>query len=224
MSTVVSKAAMQVAGLFIPFMLIFVAAGTLHFWQGWFFWLSFSASSIVIWVDLLKRDPALLERRMRFGPRAESRPAQKVIVAMSFAMFAALVIVCGLDHRYGWSRVPPVIVVVANMLVIAAFGMFLLVFRENTFAASTITVEPGQRVITTGPYAYVRHPMYAGGALLLFAMPLALGSLWGLLPAALTLPVLVARLLDEERTLAMELPGYDHYRRTVPYRLIPLVW
>jgi len=112
----------------------------------------------------MQRDPALLERRMRFGPRAESRPRQKIIVAVIFAIFAALLIEPGLDHRFGWSQVPAAIVVLANLLIIAAFGFFLVVLRENTFAASTITVEAGQRVISTGPYAHVRHPMYAGAA------------------------------------------------------------
>ncbi len=99
-----------------------------------------------------------------------------------------------------------------------------MVLRENTFAASTITVEAGQRVISTGPYAHVRHPMYAGAALLIFAMPIALGSFWGMLPAAFAIPVLIARILDEERTLSAELLGYDDYCRAVPYRLVPLVW
>jgi protein-S-isoprenylcysteine O-methyltransferase Ste14 len=139
-------------------------------------------------------------------------------------MFAALLIVPGLDHRFCWSHVPAAIVVLANLLISAASGFFLVVLRENTFAASTITVEVGQRVISTGPYAHVRHPMYAGAALLLFAMPIALGSFRGVLPAALAIPVLIARILDEERTLSAELPGYDDYCRAVPCRLVPLVW
>jgi protein-S-isoprenylcysteine O-methyltransferase Ste14 len=225
MGTLVTRAAAQTAaGLFVLFTLIFVAAGTIHFWQGWLFCLSFLFSTIAIGVYLLTRDPALLERRMRFGPRAESRPRQKVIVAIIFAAFVALLIVPGLDHRFGWSRVPAAIAVLANLFIIAAFASFLLVLRANTFAASTITVEPGQRVISTGPYAYVRHPMYAGAAVLIFAMPIALASFWGLLAAALVIPVLLARIFDEERTLSAELPGYDDYCRAVPYRLIPRVW
>jgi protein-S-isoprenylcysteine O-methyltransferase Ste14 len=224
MSPLAYRAAVQTAEFLILFALVLVSAGTVHFWQGWLFCLSFSLSTIATGVYLMKRDPALLERRMRFGPRAESRPRQKIIVAIIFAMFCALLIVPGLDHRFSWSRVPAVIVVLANLLIIAAFGFFLVVLRENTFAASTITVEAGQRVISTGPYAHVRHPMYAGAALLIFAMPIALGSLWGLLAAAVAVPVLIARILDEERTLSAELPGYDDYRRAVPWRLIPLVW
>jgi protein-S-isoprenylcysteine O-methyltransferase Ste14 len=161
---------------------------------------------------------------MRFGPRAESRPSQKIITAIILAMFAALPVVSGMDHRLGWSRMPATIVVMANMITVAAFGFFLLMLRENTFAASTVTVEAGQRAISTGPYALVRHPMYASAAVLIFAIPIALVSLWGLLAAAIGIPVLIARILDEERTLSAELPGYDDYRRAVLYRLIPLVW
>ena len=161
---------------------------------------------------------------MRFGPRAESRPRQKVIVAVIFAMFAALLIVPGMDHRFGWSQVPAAIVVLANLLIIADLRSLPPGVARKYVAASTITVEAGQRVISTGPYAHVRHPMYAGAALLIFAMPIALGSFWGMLPAALAIRVLIARILDEEHTLSAELPGYDDYCRAIPYRLIPLVW
>ncbi|MGH7836993.1 MAG: methyltransferase family protein [Candidatus Binataceae bacterium] len=222
MNSFTSKALTQTAGL-IPVALTFVAAGTLHFLPGWLFWLSFWGSAILIGLYLKHCDPALLERRMRAGPQAESRPRQKIIIAIILLMFLTLAIVPGLDHRFGWSRVPAAIVVVANLLILAAFGFFILVLRENSFAASTINVEPGQRVISTGPYARVRHPMYAGGALLLFAMPVALGSWWGLLAAAIALPVLIARIIDEERALSADLSGYDDYCHSVRYRLIPLV-
>ena len=114
--------------------------------------------------------------------------------------------------------------ILANLVIVAMFGFFILVMRENSFAASTITVEAGQHVISTGPYAYVRHPMYAGAVLMIFAMPLALGSLWGLLVAVLAFPILLARIFDEERALSAELAGYNDYRRRVPWRLIPRVW
>jgi protein-S-isoprenylcysteine O-methyltransferase Ste14 len=139
-------------------------------------------------------------------------------------MFIGIVIVSGLDHRFVWSQIPAAVVVVANLLMLAALGFILLVVRENTFAASTITVERGQRVISTGPYAYVRHPMYAGALPLIYAIPIALGSWWGLLVAAISLPLLIVRMLDEERALSAELTAYDSYRSAVPYRLIPLVW
>jgi protein-S-isoprenylcysteine O-methyltransferase Ste14 len=204
--------------------LIFLSAGTIHFWQGWLFWISFSVSVIAITVYLLRYDPALVEP-MRVGPRAESAAQfRKIVQAINLLMFAGIVILSGLDHRFGWSQVPAALVVIANLLMSLAFGFILLVVRENTFAASTITVERGQRVISAGPYAYVRHPMYAGALPLILAMPIALGSWWGLIVAALSLPLLIARILDEERALSAELAGYDDYRRAVPYRLIPLVW
>jgi len=225
MNTLSQRVAARTAGfLFLLGGLTFVSAGTIHFWQGWLFWLSFSVSVIAITIYLLRHDPALVERRMRAGPRAESRPSQKIIQAINLVMFVGIVMVPGLDYRFGWSQVPATLVIVANLLMLAALGFILLVVRENTFAASTITVERGQRVISTGPYAHVRHPMYAGALPLIFAIPIALGSWWGLLVAAVSLPLLVARILDEERALSAELAGYDNYRRTVPYRLIPLVW
>ena len=223
-TSLATRAAAQTAGFLFLFALIFVAAGTTHFWQGWLFCLSFWFPTIAIGIYLIKRDPALLERRMRFGPRAESRPIQKFIVTIIFVMFVTLVILPALDHRFGWSRIPAAIVVIANCVIVATFGLFLLVLRENTFAASTIIVEAGQRVISTGPYGYVRHPMYAGALLLIFAMPIALGSLWGLLVSGIAIPILIARIIDEEHALSAKLVGYDNYRRTVRYRLIPHVW
>jgi protein-S-isoprenylcysteine O-methyltransferase Ste14 len=161
---------------------------------------------------------------MRFGPWEESRPIEKVLITLIFLMFVALMIVPALDHRFAWSRVPGAVVVIANILIVATFGFFLVVLRANSFAASTITVEAGQRVISTGPYAYVRHPMYAGAVLLIFAMPIALGSWWCLLIPLISTPVLIVRIFDEERALGAELPGYKDYLVAVPWRLIPRLW
>lgn len=218
------RAAGQTALFIILFALIFISAGTIDFWQGWLFCLSFWFSSFALGIYLIKYDRPLLERRMRFGPWEESRPIEKVLITLTFLMFVALVIVPALDHRFAWSRVPGVLVVIANLLMVATFGFFLVVLRANSFAASTITVEAGQRVVSSGPYAYVRHPMYAGAAVLVLAIPLALGSWWGLLVPVITAPVLIARILDEERALSAELPGYQDYLLAVPWRLIPLVW
>lgn len=225
MNTLSQRAVGKTAGFLILLAgLTFVSAGTIDFWQGWLFWLSFSASVIAITVYLLKHDPALVERRMQAGPGAESRQTQKIIQVINIAMFAGVVIVPGLDHRFGWSRVPAPLVVVANLLMLVALGFVLVVVRENTFAASTITVEREQRVISTGPYAYVRHPMYAFALPMIFAIPIALGSWWGLIVAAISPPLLIARIVNEERVLSAELPGYENYRRAVPYRLIPPAW
>jgi protein-S-isoprenylcysteine O-methyltransferase Ste14 len=220
----VKKIAVQTAVFLILFALVFICAGTIHFWQGWLFGLSFWFSSIAIGIYFIKYDRPLLERRMRFGPWEESRPIEKVVISLIFLMFVALMIVPALDHRFAWSRVSGAVVVIANILIVATFGFFIVVLRANPFAASTITVEAGQRVISTGPYAYVRHPMYAGALLLIFAMPIALGSWWALLVPVISTPVLIVRILDEESALGAELAGYKRYLAAVPYRLIPRVW
>ncbi len=208
----------------IMMLLIFIPAGTLRFWQGWLFSMVFLASVVFLTFYFLKRDPHLIENRMKAGPGAEQRTGQKIIQAFTGTLAAILVIVPGLDHRYHWSSVPASIVILANTAVILGFLIIYWVFSENSFAASTIKVEAEQRVISTGPYRLVRHPMYAGGALLLLATPLALGSLWAT-PVAVAITIgIIVRLLDEERYLSANLPGYEAYCREVRYRLIPLVW
>jgi protein-S-isoprenylcysteine O-methyltransferase Ste14 len=220
----VLNSALRSAVLIIPLVLTFVAAGTIHFWRGWLFWAVFMVSSSALGIYLRLRDPELLARRMNAGPQAESRPREKVIMLLTITMFYAIAVVPGLERRFGWSRVPPAIVVIANLLIVVAFAGFIVVLRTNTFAASTIKVEAEQRVISTGPYAIVRHPMYTGGLLMIFAMPLAMGSWWGLIPALVTSPLLIAPIFDEENALIAELPGYDAYCRDVPFRLVPGLW
>ena len=220
----VKRIAAQTAVFLILFALVFICAGTIHFWQGWLFCLVFWSSSIAMGIYFIEYNRPLLERRMRFGPWEESRPIEKVVITLIFLMFVALMIVAALDHRFAWSQVPGALVVIANILIVATFGFFIVVLDANPFAASTITVEAGQRVISTGPYAYVRHPMYAGALLLIFAMPIALGSWWALLVPVISTPVLIVRILDEESALGAELAGYKDYLVAVPYRLIPRVW
>lgn len=224
MNSFAKRSIIQSAGLFAVFALIFIAAGTIDFWQAWLFCLTCLLCTTGTGLYLMKNDPALLERRMRFGPHEETRPRQKLIIAITFAVSLALMIVPGLDHRLGWSHLRPGIVVFANLVIAASFLFFIRVMRENTFAASTITVEPGQRVISTGPYAQVRHPMYSGAVPAVFAIPLALGSVWSLAITPVVILLLIARIFDEERALTAELPGYDDYRRAVPWRLLPLIW
>ncbi|HYL60576.1 MAG TPA: isoprenylcysteine carboxylmethyltransferase family protein [Candidatus Acidoferrales bacterium] len=205
-------------------LLLFVPAGTIRWWQGWVYWAVFGGSCAAITAYFLTYDPALVERRMATGPTAERETSQKIIQAVAGAMFVLLMVVPALDHRYHWSAVPTHVVVAGDALVVAALLGFFLVMRENSFAASTIKVEEAQRVISTGPYRFVRHPMYAAGTLLFVGSALALGSLWALIMAAGVCAAMVARLLDEERFLSANLPGYDDYRRNVRHRLIPMVW
>ncbi|HYW71630.1 MAG TPA: isoprenylcysteine carboxylmethyltransferase family protein [Pyrinomonadaceae bacterium] len=205
-------------------LLIFVSAGTIHYWAAWVYVSVFTGVSLIVTIYLLITDRALLERRMRGGPTAESRPAQKIIMLVVSIGFAALLVVPGLDRRFGWSRAPVWVVVLGDLLVLAGLGLVTRVYRENSFTSATIEIARDQRVISTGPYAVVRHPMYASGALYLFGTPLALGSYWDLLPVAAMAPFLIWRIIDEERLLTTDLPGYTDYQKRVPYRLLPFVW
>jgi protein-S-isoprenylcysteine O-methyltransferase Ste14 len=222
-SPVIRTARTALIGVIALAVLLLVPAGTLFYWQAWAFIVVFTVSTNAIGVYLLLKDPALLQRRLQFGPAAE-RGAQKIISSLSIVGFLGVMVFCALDYRFGWSQVPAVVSLLGNVLV--ALGLFidLLVFRENTFGASNIRVEQGQTVVSTGPYAIMRHPMYAGVLVMAMGVPLALGSWWGLLLIGLSMSVLVWRILDEERVLKTDLPGYTEYTQRVRYRLVPHVW
>jgi protein-S-isoprenylcysteine O-methyltransferase Ste14 len=205
-------------------LLIFVPAGTLRFWEAWLYLVVFFAAATLVTRDLMKRDPALLERRMHGGPTAEKEPAQRIIMVFASLGFISLLVVPGLDHRFGWSSVPVAVVLAGNALTAVGFFLVSRVYRENPYLFATIEVARNQRVVTTGPYAVVRHPMYAFSSVYLLGTPLALGSWWGLLGLGLMLPFLIWRLLDEEDLLARRLPGYREYQQRVRHRLVPGVW
>jgi protein-S-isoprenylcysteine O-methyltransferase Ste14 len=204
--------------------LLFGTAGTTQYWQAWVYVSIFLGASVLTTLYLMKKDRALLARRMRGGPMFEKEGTQRIIMVFTSLGFIALLVVPALDHRFGWSNVPSGAVVLGDILVAIGFYFIFLVYRENTFTAATIEVATGQKVITTGPYAVVRHPMYASGWLYVFGTPLALGSYWGFLALAVMMPFLLWRLLDEERILTRDLPGYAEYRQRVRYRLVPRVW
>ena len=161
---------------------------------------------------------------MRGGPTAEKRPAQRLIMLATSFGFIALLVVSALDDRFGWSAVPLGGVVAGDVLVAVGFCLIALVYRENTFTSATIEVADNQKVISTGPYALVRHPMYASSFLYVLGTPLALASYWGLVPIAAMMPFLIWRLFDEERFLATNLPGYTEYQKRVRHRLVPYLW
>jgi protein-S-isoprenylcysteine O-methyltransferase Ste14 len=216
------------AGLVILFVvmaaLLFVVAGTLHYWQAWTFLAIYFSASLAITLYLLNYDPALLARRMSGGPFAEKEPVQKIIMSFTSLGFVALLVLPAIDHRLGWSDMPWYAAVAGDVLVLLGwFGIFF-VFRDNSFASSTIESTPDQSVISTGLYAWVRHPMYATALVMLLGMPLALGSWWGVLVVIALVPIMIWRLLDEERFLARNLPGYRDYQGRVRYRLVPLIW
>lgn len=204
--------------------LLFIPAGTLAWWQGWVFLIVFLVSANAIGVYLAFHDPALLERRKKVGPGAEQSLSQRVIISLAIGSALALLAFCGLDHRFGWSQVPVWVALAGDVLIVLGFLVDLETFRENTYGASTIQTVEGQTVISTGLYGRVRHPMYAGVVLMCVGVPLALGSWWGLVSLALTLPVLAWRILDEEAVLKRDLPGYREYTKEVRYRLVPRLW
>src|SRR5262245_3762324 len=204
--------------------MLFVPAGSLHFWQGWLYGFVFVTAMMTFSIYFLKHDPKLVERRMRAGPLAEDRFSQKIIMAITVLGFILALVLPGLDHRWHWSAVPLWLVLAANAGVALAFVIFFIVLKENRYAASTIRVEAGQPVISSGVYSIVRHPMYSGALLLLILTPLALGSFWTMLLIVPLVPVLIWRLLDEEHFLKQILPGYLDYCRTTRFRLIPRIW
>jgi len=225
MTNLAAKAWIAVAALTLVMgALLFVPAGTFRYWQGWIYLLVFTGASVGITGYLMNADPALLARRMRGGPMAEERPVQKLIMLGASIGFVSLLVVPALDHRFGWSTVPLPIVVAGDLLVAIGFYLISIVYRVNTFTSATIEIAENQSVVSTGPYAIVRHPMYLGGALMFLATPPALASLWGVVPAVFLVLAMAARLLHEEKILARDLAGYDDYRARVRARLIPGVW
>jgi protein-S-isoprenylcysteine O-methyltransferase Ste14 len=207
--------------LFILGALLFLPAGTFDYWEAWVFIAVFFACNLPLTIWVAINDPRLLERRMRAGPTAEKEKSQKIVMTIAFLSFAGEVLLPALDHRFGWSGVPTSVVILGNALIAISYIGFYFVFRENTYGAATIRVEENQRVVSTGPYAIIRHPMYAAGLILMLGIPLALGSWWGFLALAPGVPALVWRILDEERLLKRELPGYAEYTQRVRFRLIP---
>jgi protein-S-isoprenylcysteine O-methyltransferase Ste14 len=204
--------------------LLFLSAGSLSYWQGWLFWVVFSSAVTLITLYFLKKDPALIERRMKAGPGAEKETSQKIIQVFATLFFLMLIAFPGIDHRFGWSHLSPYIVVVGDTLVALGLLLVFYVFRENSYASATIEIAKEQSVISTGPYRLIRHPMYAGGLLLIFGVPLALGSLWGLLFCLPMTAVIVLRLINEENYLSTNLVGYVEYRAKTRYRLIPWIY
>jgi protein-S-isoprenylcysteine O-methyltransferase Ste14 len=204
--------------------LLFVSAGTLHYWQAWTYLAFYFGASIAITLYLVKKDPALLARRMSGGPFAEKEPAQRVIMSIASLGFIALAIVPALDHRFGWSHLPVYAVLLGDLVMLLGWLGIFFVFRENSFASATIQSSADQRVISTGPYAWVRHPMYAAALVMLLGISPALGSWWGIPIVIAILPALIWRLEDEERFLVQNLAGYPEYQGRVRYRLLPLVW
>jgi protein-S-isoprenylcysteine O-methyltransferase Ste14 len=212
------------ASLVCFMLLLFLPAGTLNYWQGWAFLAVFAMVSLVPTLYLGRVDPATVERRMHAGPAAETRVVQKAVVAGIVLSFIGMLVVAGLDRRFGWSSVPAGVSVLGLIMVAIGLGTAMLVVFQNRYAAANIVVEKDQPLVTTGLYGIVRHPMYSGSVIMMIGMPLGLGSYWALLVAIAALVLLVIRIVDEEKMLTQELTGYRDYMQKVQYRLLPLAW
>jgi protein-S-isoprenylcysteine O-methyltransferase Ste14 len=225
MASLAFRALLSAAALFVVMaILLFAPPWTFNWWQAWLFLFVYFGSSIVLMLDLAKRDPALLERRMKAGPWAEERLSQKIIMTIASLGFIGLLVIPALDRRYGWSHTSSVVALLGNALVLlGGYGVWR-VFRENSFTSARIEIATDQRVISTGPYATVRHPMYATALVMMAGIPIALGSWWGLLALVAMMPAMIWRMSDEETFLAAGLPGYAAYKQKVRYRLIPHLW
>lgn len=224
MSLFVRVAATSIVSWAVFALLLFLVAGTIDYWQAWAFLAVFTLVSLIPTLYLGRFDPATVERRMHAGPTAEPRPVQKVVIIGIVVSFLVTLVVSGFDRRYGWSAVPTAVAVLGNVMVAVGLGLSMFVEVQNRYAAANIVVEEEQKLVTTGLYGIVRHPMYSGGVVMLIGMPLALGSYWALLVSAVALVLLVVRLLDEEKMLSRELAGYRDYMAKVKYRLVPLAW
>jgi protein-S-isoprenylcysteine O-methyltransferase Ste14 len=205
-------------------LMLFLPAGTFHYWRAWVFLAVFALATWIPSVYLIRTNPAALERRMRAGPFAETRTLQRILVTFLFISFLAMFVVSALDHRFGWSPVPASVSLIGDVLVATGLGVAMLVIIQNSYAAANITVETGQQLVSTGLYGLVRHPMYTGNVILMVGVPLALGSYWGLIFVPPGLVVLALRIRDEEGLLEQELSGYREYEQQVHYRLVPYVW
>lgn len=204
--------------------LFFIPAWSLRFWQGWVYIAIMGAASAAIILYLAKYDDALIGRRLRAGPFAEKERSQKIIQTFTSVAGIVLFLVPGFDYRRQWSHVPIALVSIGFTGAVLGFFVIFLAFRENRFSSSIVEIAEDQKVVSSGPYGVVRHPMYAGAIVLFLATPLALGSWWAFIPAIILSAMIAVRLIDEERFLVTRLPGYDAYRSSVRYRLVPGVW
>ena len=210
--------------IFILALLLFVPAWSLDFWQAWMYIALFLGWTVFVTAYLIKYDRSLLEKRLSAGPQAEKEKAQKIIQSLASFFTIFLIVLPGFDHRLHWSEVCLPLILGAELVFVGGYVLAFLALRENSFASSTIEIQAEQRIIESGPYTVIRHPMYTGAILMSMATPLALGSWWSL-PAAIPIVIVIcARLMQEEKLLLRDLPEYKEYCKRTRFRLIPFVW
>ena len=208
-------------GLVLVGALLFLPAGSLRYSNGWLFIGLLFLPMLLLGAVLLIKAPALLEKRLS---AKEKEKTQKGVVGLSALLFLCGFVVAGLDFRFGWSQIPPAAVYTASAVLLVSYALYGEVMRENAYLSRTVEVQKGQTVVDTGLYGIVRHPMYAATLWLFLSIPVVLGSLWALLCFSFYLPVIVVRILNEEKVLSADLEGYTEYKKRVKYRLIPLIW
>ena len=208
-------------GLLLVGLLLFLPAGTFAYPWGWLLVGLLFVPRLVAGLVMLFKSPDFLAKRL---DAKEKQAAQKGVLAFSGLMFIAGFVVAGLDFRFGWSNVSTWVIITASVLFLFAYVLYAEVMRENAYLSRTVKVEEGQKVVDTGLYGVVRHPMYAVTILLFLMMPLVLGSWYALIPFAFYPVIIIVRLRDEEKLLTRELPGYAAYKKKVKYRLIPFIW
>lgn len=221
MRLLISALAKFFTGAILVALLIFLPAGTLAYSNGWLLMGLLFVPMLIAGFVMYFKNPAFLEKRL---DAKEKQATQKGVLAFSGLMFVAGFVVAGLDCRFGWSVMPRWVVIAAAVLFLAAYGLYAEVMRENAYLSRTIQVQEGQKVVDTGLYGIVRHPMYTATLLLFLSMPLVLGSWYALIPMAFYPVIITVRLLDEEKLLSKELDGYEAYTKKVKYRLIPFIW
>jgi len=210
-----------IPGFFVLGGMFFLPAGTFAYWEAWTYIAVLFIPMFFVFIYLIKNEPELLARRLKMK---EKEAEQSLIIKLSYIPFLIAFLLPGFDKRFGWSNVPAVVIIISDILVLLGYGIFFLVLKENPYASRIVEVEPEQTVITSGPYAKVRHPMYSGVLLLYIFSPLALGSYWAIIPTIFIIPVILARILSEEKILARDLKGYKEYMQKTRYRLIPGIW
>ena len=210
-----------IAGVIMFALLFFLPAGTWRYWQAWMYIGILIIPMFFVLAYFMKHDPALLERRMKMR---EERKEQRKILQASGIVFVLVYIMPGFDIRYGWSNMPAWVSIVAGVVLFLSYMLVVRTMQVNSYLSRVIEVAQGQKVIDTDVYGIVRHPMYVGMTVLYAISPIVLGSWWAIIPALVIIPVIVARILDEEKALEQDLPGYTEYKQKVRYRLIPFIW
>ena len=209
------------AGVICIGLVIFIPAGTLNYWNGWLFMVLLFVPMFFAGIALMIKNPDLLMRRLN---SKEKDKEQKIVILLSGVMFLSIFIVAGLNYRYSWIQLPNMAVLIASIIFVIAYILYAVVLRENEYLSRTIEVEENQRVVNTGLYAVVRHPMYSATILLFLSMPLILGSIISFAIALSYLFIIIKRIKNEEAVLEKELQGYTEYKKEVKYKLIPFIF